>query len=151
MKLRHKVVPASYLLVRRGNEVLLMLRQNTGYFDGWYALPSGHVELAEFPSDAMIREAKEEVGIDVAKADLRFVHALFREKHDETGERADYFFETNRWQGEPSNREPEKCAEIAWFDLDGLPEKIIPYLRLAIDDIKNRIPYSERQRDQLLS
>ena len=37
-----------------------MLRQNTGFMDGFYGLPSGHVELYETPVGAIIREAQEE-------------------------------------------------------------------------------------------
>lgn len=52
-KERPKAVPAVYLFMRNGNEILLMRRQNTGYFDGWYSVPSGHVEVGELPLQAL--------------------------------------------------------------------------------------------------
>ena len=46
-------MPATYVLLRRENEVLLQLRQNTGYRDGhWAAAIAGHVEAARLARDA---------------------------------------------------------------------------------------------------
>ena len=68
---RNKAVPAVYLILERDDGcILLMRRCNTGYQDGNYNLPSGHVEDGELPKAAMVREAKEEIGIDVAQEDL---------------------------------------------------------------------------------
>ena len=66
---RFVVVPASYVYLLRegaaGTEVLLQLRQNTGYMDGrWAAAAAGHVERGETAYDAARREALEEVGVD---------------------------------------------------------------------------------------
>lgn len=46
-------------------EILLALRKNTGYRDGKYELPGGHVEEGEDLMQAMVREAKEELMIEV--------------------------------------------------------------------------------------
>jgi 8-oxo-dGTP diphosphatase len=63
------VVPASYVYLLRdgigGPEVLLQLRQNTGYMDGhWAAAAAGHVERGETAYDTARREAVEELGVD---------------------------------------------------------------------------------------
>lgn len=149
MKQRHKVVPASYLLVRRNDEILLMLRRNSGYYDGWYGLPSGHVEIGEMPSEAMIREAKEETNITISKTNIHLAHAMFRAAHDETGERADYFFVADAWEGEPVNVEPEKCGELRWCPMDALPENVVHCVRKAIENIRKGIFYSEQGKDEL--
>ena len=59
---RFVVVPASYVFLLRdgvtGAEVLLQLRQNTGYMDDhWAAAAAGHVEQGETAYDAARREA----------------------------------------------------------------------------------------------
>lgn len=36
-------------------------------------------------------------------------------------ERINYFFTVDRWNGEIKNNEPNKCDDLKWFDLDGLP------------------------------
>lgn len=95
-------------------------------------VPSGHVEKGESLRSALAREAMEEVGVAIKKEDLRLVHTMYRAAHDETGERADFFFVAGRWDGEPENKESDKCDEVAWFPLDHLPENTVEYLKSAI-------------------
>ena len=62
--MRFQVVPAAYVFLLRGSEVLLQLRQNTGYRDGhWAAAAAGHVEHGESVLVAAVREAEEEIGL----------------------------------------------------------------------------------------
>ena len=61
---RHMLVGDVHLvLVNRAGRVLFGQRQNTGYEDGAWHLPSGHLEAGESVVAALIREAKEEAGI----------------------------------------------------------------------------------------
>ena len=58
---RFVVVPAAYVFLLRGSgpdtEVLLQLRQNTGYMDGhWTAGAAGHVEPGETAPQAAARD-----------------------------------------------------------------------------------------------
>jgi hypothetical protein len=32
--------------------------------------------------------------------------------------------------------EPEKCSNIAWFDLDNLPENMVDCVKFSIENIK---------------
>ena len=147
---RNKAVPAVYLILERDDGcILLMRRCNTGYQDGNYNLPSGHVEDGELPKAAMVREAKEEIGIDVAQEDLEFVHASYRPKHDETGNRVDIFFATKKWSGEITNVETDKCDDLKWIDPDDLPVNTTPHVRRIIEDIWEGIMYSEIDTDFL--
>lgn len=118
-------------------------RQNTGYYDGWYGVPAGHVDANELPIDAGIREAKEEVGVDVKKEDIKFIHALYRTAHDETGDRADYFFVVEKWDRGAKIMEPDKCDDLQWFSISELPEKTIHHERGVIESIKQGLNYSE--------
>ncbi len=140
---RHKVVPAVYLFLKKDRKIFLTRRFQTGYEDGKYMVPSGHVEKGESLTEATVRETMEEVGISVRPKDLRLVHTMYRPAHDATGERADFFFEADAWQGEPYNKEPDKCDEVGWFPLDALPENIVAYLRIAIAAAAQGMPLSE--------
>ena len=142
-KERHRIIPAAYVILRRGNEVLMQRRLNTGYEDGNYGLVSGHVEQGESYEGAIMREAKEEAGVIVKPEDLRFVHLMHRKDEGEDNERADVFFLAERWEGDVKNAEPQKCSDLNWFSLDNLPDNVIPYIRKALEYIKAGIFYSE--------
>ena len=136
-------VPAVYIILERVNEVLLSRRFQTGYQDGNYNLPAGHVDEGELPLAALLREVKEEIGVELILEDVRFVHTMYRAKADMTGQRADYFFTTTKWKGEPKNLEPDKCDDVRWFTYDNLPEKMTPHVRLALENAKRGIAFSE--------
>jgi len=120
-----------------------MRRQGSGYYDGWYSVPAGHVEAGELPVAGLVREVSEELGIDLDPKNIRPVHTMYRTKQDETGDRLDLFFTTSTWQGEIKNAEPQKCNDIAWFPLDALPENLMHHVRGALQNFQKGISYSE--------
>jgi 8-oxo-dGTP diphosphatase len=148
MKERNKAIPAVYLIIKKKNMVFLIRRAFTTYFDGYYSLPAGHVEAGELPLECMIREAKEEVGISITKKDLMLVHIMYRTSHDITGDRADYFFKVEKFEGELKNMEPNKCDDLKWFDLNKLPMKLTPEAKLALASLKKKVVYSEMPFDK---
>jgi len=143
MSQRNSTIPASYLILERDEKILLMKRFQTGYMDGFYSLPAGHVDPGELPMETMVREAKEEVGIDVTKQDLVFVHVDYEVRETEE-DRVDFYFKSSRWSGEPIIIEPHKCDEMRWVSVNDLPENVIPKVRVALEAYKNQIPYAEK-------
>lgn len=137
----YTVVSSSYILFRNGEHVLLSKRKNTGYHDGEYSLPAGHIEEGEYALAAAIREAKEETGVDIDEKDLKLAHIMYRMCADHV--RADFFFETKEWKGEISNPEPDKCDALDWFPINKIPENVIPYIKSAIEHYANGEAYSE--------
>jgi ADP-ribose pyrophosphatase YjhB (NUDIX family) len=139
MKDRFRVVPAAYVFLlrpgRHGDEVLLQLRQNTGYMDDhWAAAAAGHVEPGETAYDAAHREALEEIGVEGLA--LEFVTAMQRTRHaDPIDERIDFFFTARAWAGEPRIIEPAKCAALEWFPLASLPSPVVPHERVVLDGL----------------
>jgi ADP-ribose pyrophosphatase len=75
---RFKVVPFVSLILRRGSEVLLIRRLNTGCEDGMYGCAGGGVDCDEPITQAVIREAAEELGIRIKREDVRIAHILHR-------------------------------------------------------------------------
>ena len=142
MKSRFRLIPAVFLVLRRGDEVLLSLRENTGYQDGKYSLVAGHLEGGEVAEDAMVREAKEEAGIEINTKDLKLIHVTHRLGGNPEQERIDLFFECSRWSGEIVNIEPEKCGDLKWFQLSRLPSNMLPHVRLVLQDIQLQKPYA---------
>ena len=146
---RNSATTAVYLILEKDGKVLLARRCNTGYQDGNYQVPAGHIDAGELPTEALIREMKEELGIALRHDDLRFVHASFRPKHDVTGDRVDYFFRADRWDGEITNAEPEKCDDIQWFSYDEFPTNMTPHVRVALDCARRGGYFSEMSLDFL--
>ncbi len=123
------VLVAVHLLLVRDGEILLLRRHNTGYEDGNYSVIAGHLQGDEEIAAAMIREAREEAGIEIPRSALQVV-GVMHNKSDE--EYLHFFLDADSWSGEIANMEPQKCDELAWFRLDGLPENVIPYVRKGI-------------------
>lgn len=124
---------AVHLFLVRGTEILLLRRYNTGYEDGNYSVPAGHLDGGEEVVAGAIREAKEECGIEIEPSDLQVAGVMHRRSTDE---RIDFFLVTSRWSGEIINCEPEKCDELRWVDMDQLPTNIIPYVRQGISNYR---------------
>ena len=140
---RFQVVPAAYLVLRRthdGVEQLLMqLRQNTGYMDGhWACGAAGHVEQGESVLAAAAREAREELGVVVDAGDLVPVTVMHRTTPGggPIEERVDFFFECRRWTGDPALREADKALELGWYDLAALPTPVVPHERYVLDRLR---------------
>lgn len=143
-KTYHTNIVASYLVLQKGDTVLLLRRCNTGYQDGMFSLIAGHVEAGENFTDAIIREANEEAGIEVSRDHLAVRHIMHRKSDADQSERVDVFLVATAWKGEIQNLEPEKCSELTWFPLTELPEQTIPYVRQALENISRNSAYSER-------
>jgi len=143
MKERNKATPAVYLFLEKGEKFLIVRRCNTGYQDGNYQVPAGHVEMGELPSEAIIREAKEEIGIDLLPKDLELVHVSYRPKHDQTGDRVDFFFRARKWKGDVQNAEPNKCDDLKWVALSDLPKNFTPHVKDALECVGKGIFFKE--------
>jgi 8-oxo-dGTP diphosphatase len=123
---RHRSIVDVHLVLCRNGRVLMLRRANTSYGEGQLCFPSGHLERGESVVQGVIREAREEIGIDIDAESLRFVHVLHR--GDPGGQdRVGFFFTTERWDGDPVNAEPHKCSELVWVDPGDLPDDLVPY------------------------
>lgn len=141
---RFRLITAVYLVFKDGDKVLLLKRANTSYHDGDYSLPAGHIDGGEPAVQAAVREAKEEVDVDIAAEDLRLVHTMHRSSTDpEPHERMDLYFAVRKWRGVLRNAEQNKCSEIKWCTLRSLPDNMIPEVRMALENITAGEPYSD--------
>ena len=139
MTSRFRVVPASYVVLRRdagAGQVLLQLRSGTGYRDGhWACAAAGHVEAGESAVAAAVREAREELGVRIAPEDLVPLCAMHRTHANgrPVDERVDFFFTCTRYEGSPRLLEPHKSADLRWWDLNALPDPVVPHERRVLD------------------
>ena len=151
--MRAKFPVTVHLLFFRENQVLLLRRFNTGFEDGNYSVPAGHLDGNETVRMAAAREAFEETGVRIDARNITFATVMHRKSDDTllplsgtgagTGERVDFFVRIQVWEGEPFNVEPEKCDELRWCDMAALPENTIPYVRKAIGNYLEGILFDE--------
>ncbi len=146
MSERFRVPCAVMLMLMRETktceEILLQKRQNTGFADGFYDFSaSGHVEDNESMKVAMCREAKEELNIDINQEDLEFICLIH--KNISRGIYVNVYFKAIKWSGTPIINEPNKNAEIKWFNIKDLPENLINDRIEAIHNYKSNIKYCE--------
>ncbi|HAV76481.1 MAG TPA: NUDIX hydrolase [Anaerolineae bacterium] len=138
--MRSKFPVTVHLLFFRNDQILLSRRFNTGYRDGEYSVPAGHLDGGETVSAAAAREAEEEIGVRIEAGDIHISSVMHRNEGDE---RVDFFVHIQQWDGEPFNAEPGKCDELRWADVYDLPENIIPYVKRAIGNHLNSVSFDE--------
>ncbi len=129
-----------HLFFFREDQILLLRRYHTGYRDGEYSVPAGHLDGEETVVAAARREAQEEIGVQIDPANITFAGVMHRHEGDE---RVDFFVHVHAWRGEPVNAEPDKCDDLRWADLETLPENTIPYVRQAIQNFLDGTPFEE--------
>jgi mutator protein MutT len=120
-----------HLLFVRQDQVLVARRLNTGYRDGEYSVPAGHLDGGETVVAAAMREAREEVGVQLEAGDILFSSVMHRLEGEE---RVDFFVRVRAWAEEPFNNEPDKCDDLRWVGLHSLPQNTVPYVRRAIQN-----------------
>jgi 8-oxo-dGTP diphosphatase len=96
-------------LAQEGNEILLQQRAPGRAMAGLWEFPGGKVEAGELPEVALVRELREELGIEVETADLLpacFASAPLGERHMIL-----LLYLCRRWQGNPR---PLDAAALRW-------------------------------------
>ena len=109
----------SILVNKKTKKIALVYRRDIGE----YSFPKGHLEKGETFDEAMIREAKEELGIEINPEDLKIctvIHYL------EDGYIMAYY-RVSKFSCIPYIAEKDKSSDLRWFPYDKLPENIIPY------------------------
>lgn len=139
---RYRSIVDVYILLRREDGMTLLLeRAGTGYADGQFCPPSGHLEAEESVIQGAIREAREETGVLIKPGDLMFSHVVHH-RNPEGQPRIGFFFTAARWIGQPVNREPHKCAGLFWADPARPPARTVPYSAAALTAIADGTAFS---------
>ncbi len=126
---------AVYLIIKDNDWKILFGRRKWN-FKNWYfqIIPAWHLEWEETYFDSAIREAKEELWVNVKKEDLKIIHICHRIMKGEIVY-FDIYIKAKKYYWEIKICEKEKCSEIWFFDIENLPDdKFVSY---DIDAIKN--------------
>lgn len=129
------VIPEVHLFLLNDDRLLLLRRCNTDYENGNYSVIAGGVEADEEVTAAAIREAREEVGIEVLPADIDVVGVMHRKGTDGVVSVA-FFLTVRAWSGEIVNAEPWNHDDVSWHSVDNLPQNMIAYVRTAFTNCR---------------
>lgn len=111
-----------WIICNQKNEVLLCLRSDISKWNlPWWALESG-----ELPWDWVVREVREETGLDTEVVSLVGVY------HKPYQDDIVFVFECRVIGG--MMRENEEAKDICYFSYDKIPENTISNHRTRIDD-----------------
>ncbi len=143
---------AVYMIIENEKwEVLFMRRANTGFRDGAFQVPAGHLEWSESMIDCAIRESKEELDIDILEKDCEVVHISHRVSSDRVY--FDVYVKVRKYSWEPKINEPEKCSELRFIDIDHISEEdknLFSYDLDIVRKVGNGECFSEVKWDKLI-
>ena len=97
---------AVHMIIMDNDMILLQKRKGTKLWPGYYALPAGHIDQGENQYEALIREAKEELNIEINPKDIINSYVVLRRNYFEVDGKKlepyiDYYFEISKYKGSP--------------------------------------------------
>ncbi|MGH3713756.1 MAG: NUDIX domain-containing protein [Micromonosporaceae bacterium] len=113
----------SFLAGRRAHEPSL----------GMWDLPGGFCDGWEHPAEAAVREAREEVGIEVTLGPLVGVYVGDYAHQGETLPVLDLYYLATLVSGDPTP-DPAEMSEVAWFPLTDPPPLAFPNMDAVVRD-----------------
>jgi len=127
----------STAIIRFPNNQILLIKRNTRPFVGYWALPGGRMDPGETIEQTIVREVKEETGLDVEIVSKIGEYVEIGVKDDVEYEYYPTCFEVKPIGGEIKKQESE-IQEIRLFSLNALPKSLAFKHDLMIKDyLKN--------------
>ena len=107
-------VGASNIFVDEKGRLLLMKRSDNCFtFPGYWGLVGGFIEPGETPEEAAIREAREEIGVEIKI--LKFIGRYYNSPHPNYKNCIALPHYAKIVSGTPHPAQPEECSEVKWF------------------------------------
>lgn len=139
---RERFLSSIYLIIKDGNgNILLQRRQGTKLWPGFLALPAGHLDIGENVYEAAVREAKEELDIDISVNNISDTFVVNR-RNKTLEPYFDVYFVLNGYNGNIKINEPDKCSMLKWVNINDLPNDMIGFEKEAIYNYLNGIKFS---------
>ncbi len=134
----HKAV--AIFLINSKKQVLLQKRSASKKLwpNLWDMTAGGHVLAGEFGFEAIIREFKEELGVDIDKNDITFIGSAISTniKNDIINRHFNEYYIVNKDLDEKTLKlQPEEVSEAKWFDIS----EIITRINNNYDGITDKI------------
>ncbi len=145
---RAEFLSAIYMIIRNSKgDVLFQRRWGSKLWSNFLGLPAGHLDKEENALNALIREAKEELDIDISSDDIEDTFVVNRINKN-LKPYYDVYFVIKNYGGLIKINEPNKCQELKWVNLEELPEDVIGFERVALDNYREGIKFSVIKIDE---
>lgn len=145
---RAEFLSAVYMIIKNEKgEALFQRRWGSKLWPNFLGLPAGHLDKEENAIDALTREAKEELDIDITPNDIEDTFVVNRINKN-LKPYYDVYFVIKNYGGLIKINEPNKCQELKWVNLEELPEDVIGFERVALDNYKKGIKFSVIKIDE---
>lgn len=123
----HKAVAA--FIINTKEQVLLQKRSANKkmWANMWDITAGGHVLAGEFGFEAIIREIKEELGIEISKNDITFIGSVLssNEKGDIINRHLNEYYIINKDLDETKlSLQEDEVAEVKWIDKQEIIEQV---------------------------
>ena len=129
-----RVVAAVIRKNEDGSNKIFATARGYGDYKGWWEFPGGKIEEGETPEEALIREIKEELSVDIKVYDLiqtlEYDYPKFHLSMD--------CFWAEIVNGQPELKEAEAASWLSWDELDSV--KWLPADQILVEKIKNIWP-----------
>lgn len=132
------------LILKQHDQSHILLLRRTATLnkpEGLWSLPGGKVDANESLTQALKREAFEEINVTISEDDLELVHVMHAKTKDR--EWIAMYFVAEKWTGLVQNNEPNEHELVAWWPLHALPQDLFPPFKQALDAIDNNRRYSQ--------
>jgi ADP-ribose pyrophosphatase YjhB (NUDIX family) len=121
--MKHYTGKTSTAIIPYPDNKILLIKRNTHPFIGFWALPGGRMDPGEIIEQTVVREVKEETGLDV-----KIVRVVGEYKEKGVREDIDYEYYPTCFVVEPVGGELKKqdseIQEMKLFSLDALPKPL---------------------------
>ena len=118
-KLKKPGVGVSCIIIK--DNIVLIGKRKSINGDGKWAFPGGHIEIGESFEQCVLREIKEETGLqDIEIIDSK-PFAVTNDIYNNELHYITLFFRAKCLSGNPENKEPEKCYGWEWVKWNELP------------------------------
>ena len=118
---KNLVIVASIAIIDANDQILIAKRPNKKHLSGFWEFPGGKVEKGESPENALVREVKEELNIDINNKCI--APLTFSEFNYENFHLLLLLYVCRRWEGEPMSMEKN---QIKWVRASTLRQYKMP-------------------------
>ena len=145
---REEFLSAIYMIIKNEKgEILFQRRCGSKLWPDFLGLPAGHVDKGEDVYQALVREAREELNIDINVKDIEDTFVVNRINKN-LKPYYDIYFVIKNYKGIIKINEPNKCQELKWVLLDNMPDDVIEFEKIPLDNYEKGIKFSSIRIDE---